>query len=261
MFLTTAFKKTLQNIKHHKWLFLALFFTQLLFLIVFFLIHYKYQVAVVQNFKDILGPLEAANYNTTQLSMGLTFTPEMSQILQSWDQLKTNAQYLLFFSFLTFAILNGFSWSLTHYLIKKQNLFKLWGKFIALSTVFFIPYLIIIFSIFQTGLLESDPVNSAKLIGVLAFIFTYFALIAFSLLDLNFKEIFKKTFWPIGIKKFYFVLLFYLIIAVILSLISYLLYYAVNFWHISLVALFIVLLILAINIGRLFLIHSVSELA
>ena len=109
MFLKTSLKKTLHQVKKHKWLFLALFFTQLLFIIAFFIVQYKYQVAVAANFKDILTITQGANYNTTQLQAGMPFIQNTFEIIDLWEQLKSNVTNLLFFSFITFIIFNGFN--------------------------------------------------------------------------------------------------------------------------------------------------------
>ena len=260
MFLVGGLKKTGRVIKKHKGLFILLFLTQLIFLVVFATVQVKYQVAILQNFKEVVEPLEQASYNAALLQAGMPLIGETAQIMESWNKLKASFQYLLIFSFLGFAVLNGFNWSLTHYLIRKQNLLKVWGKFIVLSAVFFIPYLVIIFGIFESVLFENNPYLAAQIMVGIAVVFFYFALIGFSFADLSLKKVWKKVFWEVGIKKFYWVLLVYLIIFLILGLLVYLLYLAVNYWAMFWVVLFMVLIVLMVNVGRVFLISSLSEI-
>lgn len=260
MFLKTSLKKTLKQIKKHKWLFLILFLTQLAFIIIFFLVQYRYQVAAVENYRDILLISQNVNYNTTQLQMGMPFTEDTVQLLNTWNLLKKNFTNLLIFSFLTFIVFNGFNWALTYYLTKKQNILKIWGKFAAFSAIFFFPYLFAIYLIFQSLLFYDNPFASAQLIIFISAIFMYFALLSFSFLDLKFKTIFRKTFWETGLKKFYWVLLVYAIIIAILSLIIYLLYLSSASWPLAIVAFLMILLILALITLRLFLLNSFQEL-
>lgn len=261
MFLKEAFKKTLRIIKANKKLFLLLFILQLVFIITFALIQFKYQVALAQNFKDILEPVQNANYNTTLIQMGTPFMQDTSQILTSWSELKSNLFYLITFSFLAFISFNGLIWAFTHYLIKKQNILKTWGKFIALASIFYLPYFLILYLIFESPILQINPLLTSQFIVALAFIFIYFAMISFSFASLKFKQIFKKTFWQVGIKKFHKVVLIYAITIIILAFFNYLIFYSVNFWPVYLLAILIILLILAMNTLRIFIINSFLELA
>ncbi len=260
MFLIKSIKKTLKDIKKNKWLFLLLFLTQLAFIIAFAAVQFKYQFALAQDYKDILVTLEKTNLNENDPITNTAFFQEMAPLINAWDRLKTNFQYLLLFSFLLFISFNGLNWSLTHYLIKKQNILKLWGKFIVFSALFFVPYIIILYTFFKIPLLQDNPFVLGQTMVVLAALFLYFSVLSFAFVNLDFKKIFRKTFWEIGLKKFYWVLLVYLIVVVILSVITYLLYMAVNFWHIALVTLFILLLVLATNTLRIFLINSLREI-
>lgn len=260
MFLVKAAKKTLKDIKKNKWLFLLIFITQLAFIIVFAAVQFKYQFAMAQDYKDILVSLDETILDENPQNT-LSALQNFAPLLNAWDRLKINFQYLLFFSFLIFISFNGLNWSLTHYLLKKQNILKPWGKFIAFSAIFFIPCIVIIYSIFQNPLFQYNPVLFGQIVLFLSAIFLYFALLSFAFINLNFKKIFRKTFWEIGLKKFYWVLLIYLIIITIVSLIAYLLYYSVNFWHIALVTLFILLLVLSLSTLRIFLINSLREIS
>ena len=261
MFLIKATKKTLKDIKKNKWLFLLLFITQLAFIIVFAAVQFKYQFAMAQDYKDILVSLDKTSFDESDPFTNTDFFQEIAPLVNAWDRMKNNFQYLLFFSFLLFISFNGLNWSLTHYLIKKQNILRPWGKFIIFSGLFFVPYIIIMYVLFKIPLLQENPLALSQAMVILAALFVYFALVYFAFVSQSFKKIFRKIFWEIGIKKFYWVLLVYLIITVILSLIIYLLYYSVNYWHIALVTLFILLLVLALSTLRIFLINSFSKIS
>ena len=260
MFLTKSFKKTIETIKRHKWLFLLLFAVQLVFMISFSIVQVKYQVEMVDNLKDVIVPLQQANYNETLIQQGVPFMENALEVVQAWNDFKENLGSLLFFSFLVLVVFNGLNWALSHYIIKKQNFLKLWGKFAVFYTGFYLVYLLIGYSIFRSPLFFEEPINSARIMIGAALVFFYFGLLSFSFVNLDFKEIFKKVFWETGIKKFYWVLLTYLIVILILILFIYLFYLAVNYLHILLVILFLVLLVLAINALRIFIINSLREI-
>ncbi|MCK4589676.1 MAG: hypothetical protein KAT77_04475 [Nanoarchaeota archaeon] len=256
-----AFKKSWLVVKKNKWLFGLIFLIQIVFIIAFFMVQLKYQVAMVENLNNILQPLEEANYNEEELKQGVPFLEDLTGVLNSWEDLKKNLMYLMVFSFLVVAVFSGWGWSLTHYMVKKNNILKLWGKFVLLAAGFFIPFLIVISLLLGTMFFQDNPIAAAQAAIVLGAVFSYFALASFGLMDLKWKKLFKKVFWEIGIKKFYWVLLVYLIIGVVLFLLGYLMYYAVNFWPMGLVVLFIILFVLAMVFGRILLINSLREIA
>jgi hypothetical protein len=261
MFLVKGLKKSWFLLNKKKALFALLFLAQLLFVILFIFVQVRYQVAMAKNFHGIIAPLEQANYDATSIQIGTPFMEGAFKVVENWEALKTNFVYLLVFSFLVLAIFNGLVWSLTHYMIKKQNFLRLWGKSIAMALVFFVPYLLLLTVLFSSSLFESNPILLAQISVAVAIIFVYFGLLSFCFVDFNFKKIFRKVFWEIGLKKFYVVLLLYFLIGFVLYLLGSLLYQSVNSWSIWFVVVFIFAMIFMMNFGRLLLINSLGEIS
>ena len=195
MFLFKGLKKSWSLVKSKKALFALLFLAQVLFIVLFIFVQIRYQVAMAKNFHGILTPLEQANYNATSIQMGMPFMEDAFKVVENWEALKTNFAYLLVFSFLVLAVFNGLVWSLTHYIAKKQNFLRLWGKYAVMALVFFVPYLLLLTILFSTALFESNPVLLAQISIVVAIVFIYFGLLSFCFVDLKFKEIFRKVFF------------------------------------------------------------------
>lgn len=261
MFLSKGLKKSWSLLKKKKALFALLFLAQVLFIVLFIFVQVRYQVAMAKNFHGILAPLEQANYNATSIQMGMPFMEEAFKVIENWEALKTNFVYLLVFSFLVLAVFNGLVWSLTHFITEKKDFLKQWVKYVVMALVFFIPYLLLMVLLFGSGLFEANPILFAQISIAVAIVFVYFGLLSFCFVDLKFKEIFRKVFWKIGLKKFYLVLLVYFLIGFVLFLLGTLLYQAVNSWSIWLVVIFIFAMVLVMNFGRLLMINSFSEIA
>jgi len=261
MFLFKALEKSWKAVRKRKALFVLLFLSQMVFLSFFGYVQVKYQVEMAMDFQGIIAPLEEANYNVTSLQTGMPFTEQGNEIMGSWESLKANFMELMGFSFLIFAALNGLNWALSHYIAGKKKFLVVWGRFILLTGMFFLVLMLVNVLFFGGSVLQNDPVLTSQIMMGLAAVFGYFAWLSFSFADLKFKEIFRKVFWEIGIKRFYLVLVAYLLVLLFVGFFGSFVYQSVMGWSMWSVFLFIVLFVLAVNFSRIFLINSLREIS
>lgn len=261
MSLFKALKKSWQAVKKKKALFVLLFLSQLVFLSVFGYVQVKYQVEMAMDLQGFIAPLEEANYNVTTLQMGMPFTTQGDKVMGSWESLKKNFVQLMTFSFFIFAVFNGLNWALSHYIAGKKKFLMIWGRFVLLAGMFFLVLMLANILVFGGSVFQNDPVLTSQIAVGTAIFLGYFAWLSFGLADLKFREIFRKVFWEIGIKRFYLVLVVYLLVLVAVGFFGSFVYQAVMGWPMWSVVLFIILFVLALNFSRIFLINSLREIA
>ena len=120
-YLTKGLAKTIQSIKEHKLLFIFLIVLEIILLILSAYIIIFYQVQILTNLKNIIEPIENANYNETTLQQGQPFTQDLFKIYSNYNLLIKNILYLFSALFLIFFFLNSLIWVCTHLLLEPKK--------------------------------------------------------------------------------------------------------------------------------------------
>jgi len=255
--LKKSWKKTFTDIKKAKYIFIILFFTQLIFLIIISMIFFKYATEIGEAGRLAAEPIQGGALETPEALLANADT-----ILQNYKAMIKNIVFLFIGILLSYLFINSINWDLTYVLAnKKFSYLRYLRKFILFTIIFTLPALIVmavIFNVFQ------EPKLAAILAGSVGAVVLYFMYISFALIDAfeytpsSIKKHLKNTF-SLGIKHWIILLTTYLIIVIPLVLWIVLIFY-VKESQILLLLGSLVLFILCINIGRLFLINIAKEL-
>ena len=256
-----GFLETLKVIKKNKKTFFLLFILQLALLISISAVTVSYQIKITENARNIVEPLQQANYNETLLEQGQPFmqdmAKQMSSISENYSKMANNILKLFFLILGFFLVFDGLLWSISNRLVKKKRLTSYWIRFVGLTVIFIIPLLLVGFFWLKSFMnLGTETLNlGTKTLNWVFLIVSYFLLIGYCLLEERFKIILKKMFL-IGIKEIHWVMLSLLCIlsAVLLSLLF--IYFSIgNLW---LMVLSGILLLLILIVGKIFLINTVN---
>jgi len=256
-----SFSNTLNIIKKNKLLIVSLILLQIIFLVSVSATIIKYQIAIAENAKEIIEPLQNANYNATSIEGGQPFMSnmmnEIASISKSYQKMLKSIFEMIFMMFGAFLVFNGLIWSSLNYLVKKKKFISYWIRFVILSIAFLIPIGVISYYLLKGLMSISMEVSGAGLNTVMwLFIITsYFLIISFCLTR---EKISVKKIFSIGIMKIHWILLGFMFSlgAILLSLIF------VYFYIGNLILMIVSGLVLAIVLvlGKLFLINVVKEI-
>lgn len=280
-YLTQGFKKTFHSIKEHKTLFAFLVFLEIIFIISSATLIVVYQMKILSNVKNIIEPIESANYNETALQQGQPFTQNMLQIYDSYNQLIKDIFYLFSWFYLLFFFLNGIIWIYTHQLLEskstttltfKENfkekinqIGQLFSKYGVIYLILTLPLILILYftlkSTLNFSILPETFSTIAIIIGIIFIIFIYFLLVFFAFLNIPSWKEFIKTTLKISFKKIHYTLNIILINSLLSILCLYLIYLTTPLENlyilsISLVLIFTIIIVLA----RIFWIATLQEL-
>lgn len=197
-----------KKIKGNKKLFIVLVLVQILFIISVSFIGVKYQVKIYDNAAMIAGTMEKLEQEEVPEDEMEDLMEEMVTAAQHYQEIVRNVLKMIFWILGCFLLFNGFLWSFSHYVIKRKNLLKNWGKFSLINILFLVPASLTSYFILKSligGEMESFAMGVKAVSGIFLVV-SYFLIIGFCLLNEKFKELLKKIF-EIGVKKAHWTLL------------------------------------------------------
>jgi hypothetical protein len=256
-----AVEKILSSVKGHKWLLVALFVIQLMFILIIAFVNVRYQLAITENIQNIVLPLQQADYEAA--SSGVPLLENALVLYDNYEQLLSNLWKLVGFSVAAFMLINLWSWVFTHRLFRKVGILKLYLMLLLRSFVFFVPLGLINYFILKSAVNQATVGGSTALMtvysaaGVTAVGF-YFLLIALALPSGPFLVQLKKIF-IIGLKKVHYIVSALLVSALMVAVSVYLVALSVN-WAFGLMVLFIVFFVEVFVFVRVWLVGVVREL-
>lgn len=280
-YFTKGLKNTFNSIKEHKILFTFLVILEIIFIITSATLIVVYQMKILTNVKNIIEPLDNANYNETALQKGEPFTQNILQIYDSYNQLIKDMFYLFSWFYLLFFFLNGIIWIYTHQLLEnkqttnltiKENfkekinqIGQLFSKYGITYLILTLPLILILYftlkSTLNFSILPETFTLIAITIGVVFIILLYFMLIFFAFINITSWKEFFKTSIQISFKKIHYTLSI-ILFNCLLSLIGlYLIYLTTPIESLYYLSIILVLLFtIIIVIARIFWIATLQEL-
>ena len=199
-FLRSGLKKTWRTMWQHKILFTAAVLLQLLFLFLFAFTAVTTQLEILEDTKNILEPLEQANYNPDAIDAGQPFLSNPSAVIESYQSLKQNISTLFWYIILLYLIINGGLWLLTHAMSNKPTVKQITNqciKYLVAAILFIIittTLTTIIFKLFFTTTQHSFTL-SMQLTGIAFVIIYYIFLTSFTQLSTtSWKSFYEQTF-------------------------------------------------------------------
>ncbi|MBT3406984.1 hypothetical protein HN419_07550 [Candidatus Woesearchaeota archaeon] len=260
-------RKTIQAIKRHKLIFLMIIITQILFSSLLLYSHYKIQIPILTDGKDIIVGVQenmqtqsnpAGDYNVMRDSI-----TSIVGIQSLVDRLIKNLIYLCGISFALWIILNGLNWFFTINMHKKKKLHNFCLRFTLTSIIYLVPMTLALWwfmsSSVKTYLFGTARTAPAIGSAVIILIFAYFFYITLSLLHKDsFKEIIKLTF-KIGIKKIGRVLATYIPIIILYIALFLTMYHSLEA-NIYLIYLEIIAFLFLIILSRSYIYFSINNI-
>ena len=176
-------RKTIQAIKRHKLIFLMIIITQILFSSLLLYSHYKIQIPILTDGKDIIVGVQenmqtqsnpAGDYNVMRDSI-----TSIVGIQSLVDRLIKNLIYLCGISFALWIILNGLNWFFTINMHKKKKLHNFCLRFTLTSIIYLVPMTLALWwfmsSSVKTYLFGTARTAPAIGSAVIILIFAYFS--------------------------------------------------------------------------------------
>ena len=278
-YLTKGLAKTIQSIKEHKLLFIFLIVLEIILLILSAYIIIFYQVQILTNLKNIIEPIENANYNETTLQQGQPFTQDLFKIYSNYNLLIKNILYLFSALFLIFFFLNSLIWVCTHLLLEpkkqpiktitiKEKLLEISSLFSKYGTIYLIaisPLLILLYLTLNSVSSFSITPETFSWIGIIVgitfLIAAYFLIIFSSFINIKSWKEFFKTSLLLALTKIHCILPLLIITCLITSLFIYLIYLTLPLEQLYLLPLILTFILLIIFvIFRIIIISSLQEL-
>ncbi|MBI2146701.1 hypothetical protein HYU22_05150 [Candidatus Woesearchaeota archaeon] len=264
-FLVQGWKQLVQGIKHHPGLLLGIFFLQAVLIGSIAIVGVTYQVKILENARNIIEPLQNANFNAESIQQGAPFLDNMQGIYQNYQSLIKNLMDLAAWLIGIFLILNGLLWGLSHRVLGFKGFFASWGKYMVASVAIIGPFTIISYYALRGLLnLESDPssiISNGKMLAYVAIGIYYFLLAAFACINAASWKQFVLSFFRVSITRIYKTIIGLLINGVILGGSLYLIYYAMNALPFAMVVISGILFLVLLVLTRLFWIASLQQIA
>ncbi|MBI4980945.1 hypothetical protein HZC30_05315 [Candidatus Woesearchaeota archaeon] len=244
--LKESIRKTFHHIHQHKLWFSLLVLLQLMAIIGIFFLAVTYPVKILEDVNGIMQPLQAANYNVTNIQEGGAFSTDMLKVYQNYNALVKHVTEVILWLLGTFIILEGALWVGTHKLVlseKKEprqssSFVKhlkeaglLWLKYITVSLIFLgIPVLIGYFSL---NLISSEPnedllMSIAKYTLALLGVLIYLLWCGLAVINSSWKAL-AKNWWAVSLKKIHWTLLALVISIIIMGSLFSLIYLTMNY--------------------------------
>lgn len=267
----SSLKESFTKIWQNKFLFILLFFLQILFFAVFSMLSYHYQTKITQSSKEIfeyLGRQKLDELSVTEniMQQKNILGEDPLMISRKLDEITKNFRIYLMYTFSMLIVFSSLAWSLTNRIVHKMGIKQI-IKCLAKTMVILAFYqgLIFLFLLLLFNISFSQIGNAAGLLAryVPFFIFSialsYFMFVSVPLLhNTDLKNIAQKTL-SVGIKKSHYILSVYFI-NFILFFISILLLYAFIGKNLLILLLSISLLIFSFVFGRILMANVVHKL-
>lgn len=253
-------KKGFRTIRKHWILFIILFITQILFLVILGYTGVHYYIGAIDNANAML---EQVSGLSAEQILGMQI-PEPYQLYENYKAMLYNVYMGIFMVFAVFLLFEGINWNITNTMVNKARHLKdiLWYhlKYAILFLIFTIPYLLILLALFRT--IAATGSNAQFILGAIAFglIDAYFLAISlgichkYKLKDL--LVLLKRAFYLGGAS--WTIFLMSVIIVIVYILAGTLLYYSAV--SLGLLVLAAALFILVVNWGRITCMTTVKEI-
>lgn len=268
-YLQRGFSTVLARSKEQKRLVLVLIVVQVFFLALLLYTAITYQVKIFTNVRDIIEPLQNANYDAQSIQQGKPFTTEILGVYKNYRTLITNLIQAVLWIGVLFLILNGGIWILSHYIINKERSWrnggKQWLKYAASTIIIYGPgfiggYYLLKIIVSTEVAVDSFSFITKTIVYVLLGVY-YFLLVAFALLPVPSWKLFFKLFFQCAIKKIHYTFLILLFNASLLALSIYGIYYVINTSQsFSLLLITSILFLIVLVFTRLWWIACIQEL-
>lgn len=256
----SSLKNSFRNIANNKFLFVIVFLTQILFVILLSFVFTYYAINIGQYAKTILEPLQESGLEQGDIT---SLYKDPVAIMDAYDSMISNILMFFLSVYLLYIVLNGINWDITDNIVYKDIRFLHYQAYFAiLSVIFTIPAVIVI-NIISNIFLNIQAVAAVIIIGfVILLIALYHMYISFSLISkYKIKEIgplLKETF-VLGYQNFWTLLPTY-IIMIIVSIAPIFLMYLTIERNAFLLFGSVILFILCIVWSRLYFLTTMKEI-
>ena len=264
-FLKRGFQSTINVIKKNKGIFVSLIALQLLLIILLIFVSINYQVKIIENARNVIEPLQGANFDPESIKEGQPFMEDIVPIYKGYKSMMKYIWYYVAWLAGIFVFLNGSIWILTQRLFGKKNYFKLSLKFLSTSFLLLVPFFITAYLSLKWFLgLQLEVENFSFILQIVFwafFVLYYFILVACAFIDISSWKSFSKKIYSVGIKRIYYTLIVLFINLVLIFIGLYSIYLTSNeealFPLMILAATFLVLIIV---LTRIFWIACLKEI-
>lgn len=258
--LKSALLESLRQINNSRFMFIILFFTQLIFFTIMAFIFYNYSIKIMTYREAILAPLNAGVLENVSV-----FATESVGIMENYSLLIQNLLIWLVASFVVYLFVNGINWELTYGLFNRRfSYFRYLRKYITYGAICIIPGFISIVVILHL-LINLLPEIALALSIIIWAIIAYFMYISFGLIDNNelspieIKSHFQKTV-KFGIKHWKTFVLTDILVCIPISIIITLIALFSETMPMPILIFLLLLPAVIINIGRLMFINISKNL-
>lgn len=268
--LKKSLKESIEVIKKHKLIFLILFFTQLVFLIISSLTFVNFSVSIGENMQAFLEPLEAIANIPEEQMMNLADSEVMDSLEPMFEkygyynQIIKNLTLFVVSMYIIYIIINGINWDMSNLMVNKKSPFLEYQvKFAILVFIFTLPIIAFInitmqyvFNIEQIQI--AVPIYILVMLIALYFMYLSFASINKVKMISHYPTIIKDAFLT-GVKKAHILFPVLLITTGIPALLIYIISTQLEANFLLLLSL-IGLFVLLINWGRIIFLLVVKHL-
>ncbi len=266
-YLRQGFTDTLKAVWNRKLFFSLLVVFQLLFFVVLGYIFIHFQLRMIDNYQQIAAPLEEIDSNTKP---DAELMQTIGAIYERYQQLMKDLRSLVWWLGVMFLVHGGI-WAMHHQFLERyswkermKRMIQQWLRMLVSSLALLGPILVVSYFILRDMIFKQadiDAVTStAKILGAVAIVMYYFLLVAFSLLDVGWRQ-FPRRFFNLGIRKIHKTISVLLLNFAVVGLSLWLLYESLaqewSFWAVFVATLVFVNVLV---FSRLFLISMVKHL-
>ena len=235
----------------HKLILLSLLLLQLLYLIIHFAVNVKSFIVIGDQFQNLMGLLQNANYDAQTIDAGTPFMQNIGMFYSNLSALIASVKQLIGYELLIFLILGVALWTGTALLFRRLNVkeaVKLYGHMLARALVFLIPIYALIIVVLDRSLSIALGDSSLYVVLVLCFVLFYFMLVSLAL-EGTLVDVIKRSF-VVGLKKIHYIIGILVLIAAVASGSGYLVYLALDasLWILTLPILLVVAVLV---VGRI----------
>ena len=263
-----SLKESFKSIYTHKLIFVLLAILEIIFIISFGVVQFKYQIKIIENSRDILEYYQQLNLEEDNLGKSMR---EGSHILGSdplliykkFKELVSLTIILISSTVSLILFFNSLNWSITNLIFTKQNIkdfIRHFWRILIINLTYILLMALVMFLVFQKFYLELISKNPVFLIigTTLLLVILYFMLISFSLANQKIGKLIKNSF-SVGLKKAHYIFSIYILGIILLVSMGILILFLQNH-HIILLLLAVVIFIASLITFRIFLITIVRNL-
>ncbi|MBI2669010.1 hypothetical protein HYX14_04150 [Candidatus Woesearchaeota archaeon] len=270
-YLVQSFTDALKALRNYKVFFGLLVVFQLIFFVALGYIFLHFQLKMIENYQQIATPLEGID-STTQPDAELMKT--IGAMYGHYQQLLQDLRSLVLWFGVIFLVHGGI-WVAQHQLLEQQvrhsswkemmiKILQQWLRMLVSSLVLLGPILAISYFMLRSMIFRQADIDAvtgtAKILGAVVLVMYYFLLVAFSLLDVEWRH-FPLRFFKVAIQRIHKTIFPILIGLALVSLSLWLLYLSlIGEWPFGLILGATLVWVAVLVFSRLFLISTVKRL-